>query len=212
MSEIIVKEPVIDAANEERAFELAQRQAKVYSSSTLVPKDYQQNIGNVLIAQNMARRMQADPLMVMQNLYIVHGKPSWSAQFLISCFNSCGRFSAIKYRFTGAEGSPDRGCVAMTTEYSTGEVIEGPMVTMAMAKAEGWSTKNGSKWLTMPELMLRYRAATFLIRTTAPEIGMGLQTAEEVHDTIDSVAVRQPVEKKAMPINATELLAAIDGE
>jgi hypothetical protein len=156
--------------------------------------------------------MGADLLMTMQNLFVVHGKPSWSAQFLISCFNSCGRFSAIKYRFTGAEGSPDRGCVAMTTEYSTGEVIEGPMVTMAMAKSEGWSTKSGSKWLTMPELMLRYRAATFLIRTTAPEIGMGLQTAEEVHDTIDSVAVRQPVERKGMPLNIEELRQAVDGE
>jgi hypothetical protein len=205
--------PAIDTANEERAFELAQRQAKVYSSSSLVPKDYQGNVGNVLIAQNMARRMQADPLMVMQNLYIVHGKPSWSAQFLISCFNSCGRFSAIKYRFTGSEGSPDRGCVATTTEYSTGEVIEGPMVTMAMAKAEGWSTKSGSKWATMPELMLRYRSATFLIRTTAPEIGMGLHTAEEILDTVDSVSVRQTNEpRKGIPINAQELLAAVYGE
>ena len=37
-----------------------------------------------LIAQNMARRMGADLLMVMQNLYVVHGRPGWSAQFLIA--------------------------------------------------------------------------------------------------------------------------------
>src|SRR5690606_42144557 len=86
---------------EEKSFELAQRKTRVYSDSSLVPKEYQKNIGNVLIAQNMAHRMGADPLMVMQNLYIVHGKPGWSSQFLIACFNECGRFSAIKYMFVG---------------------------------------------------------------------------------------------------------------
>jgi len=168
---------------EEKTFALAQRKAKVYSESSLVPQQYQKNVGNVLIAQNMASRMGADPLMVMQNLYIVHGKPGWSAQFLIACFNSCGRFSSIKYRF-GGEGD-DYGCVACAKEIATGEEVSGVRVTIGMAKAEGWSTKAGSKWKTMPELMLRYRAATFLVRCTAPEIGLGLMTSEELADTVD---------------------------
>ena len=37
----------------------------------------------------------------------------------------------------------------------------------------------------MPELMLQYRAAAFLVRTYAPEISMGMQTEEELHDIID---------------------------
>jgi hypothetical protein len=190
---------------EEKRFELAQRKAKIYASSSLVPKEYQ-NIGNVLIAENMARRMGADVLMVMQNLYIVHGKPGWSAQFLIACFNSCHRFSAIKYRFSGDPDTPEYGCVAETTEIATGEVIQGTRITLAMAKAEGWSTKNGSKWQTMPEQMLRYRAATFLIRTTAPEIGMGLQTADEVIDGVGSV-----IDVQAEPYQETELLTESKG-
>lgn len=164
---------------EERLFELAQRKAKVYASSSLVPKEYHNNIGNVLIAQNMATRMGADVLQVMQNLYVVHGKPSWSAQFLIACFNTCGRFSAIKYRFNADKTT----CVAYCTELATGEIIDGAEVSLEMAKAEGWSSKAGSKWKTMPDQMLRYRAASFLIRTTAPEIGMGLMTREEVQDS-----------------------------
>jgi hypothetical protein len=175
---------------EEKTFALAQRKAKVYSESSLVPQQYQKNVGNVLIAQNMASRMGADPLMVMQNLYIVHGKPGWSAQFLIACFNSCGRFSSIKYRFSG-EGD-DYGCVAYAKELATGEEVSGVRVTIGMAKAEGWSTKAGSKWKTMPELMLRYRAATFLVRCTAPEIGLGIMTHDEMEDTIDGrVTARQ---------------------
>lgn len=167
---------------EQKLFELAQRKAQIYAKSSLVPKEYQNNIGNVLIAENMAKRMNADTLMVMQNLYVVHGKPGWSATFLIACFNSCGRFAAIKYKFSGEAGTDAWGCVAYTTELGTGEVIEGTKITIAMAKKEGWYSKAGSKWQSMPEQMMRYRAATFLIRSTAPEIGMGLMTKDELDD------------------------------
>lgn len=173
---------------EEKRFELAQRQAQIYAKSTLVPTQYQNNVGNVLIATNMAHRMGADVLMVMQNLYVVHGRPSWSASFLIGTFNTNGRFSTIKYRFKGQQGQEDWGCQAYCTELATGDVIEGPWVTWKMATAEGWTTKNGSKWKTIPELMFRYRAATFLIRTAAPEIGLGLHTAEESEDMGPSVS------------------------
>lgn len=165
---------------ERRSFELAQRKAMVYATSSLVPKEYagKVNLGNVMIAMNMARRMRADVLQVMQNLHVIHGKPGWSAQFLIATFNSCGRFTAIKYRFTEDKSA----CTAYTTELATGEVMDGTTITLEMAKAEGWSTKSGSKWKTMSEQMLRYRAATFLIRSVAPEIGLGLYTADELQD------------------------------
>lgn len=183
---------------EERSFELAQRKANVYAKSSLVPKEYASNIGNVMIAQNMASRMGADVLMVMQNLYVVHGKPGWSAQFLIACFNSCGRFTAIRYRFTGNPKADSWGCIAYVTERDSGEVIEGAEVTIAMAKAEGWYGKSGSKWKTIPELMLRYRAATFLIRTTAPEIGLGLMTTDELGDVVEGRVVKSSARSDIM--------------
>jgi hypothetical protein len=51
-----------------------------------------------------------------------------------------------------------------------------------MANAEGWVSKAGSKWKTMPELMMRYRAAAFFGRLYAPEITMGMHSVEEVVD------------------------------
>jgi hypothetical protein len=192
---------------EEKTFELAQRKARVYSDSSLVPKEYQKNIGNVLIAQNMAQRMGADPLMVMQNLYIVHGKPGWSAQFLIACFNQCGRFAAIKYRFVGTPGKDDYGCVAYTTELASGDLIEGVCVTIGMAKAEGWHGKAGSKWKTIPDLMLCYRSATFLVRCTAPEIGLGIQTREEIYDTVEGAVTG----RRSSTIESTSDLTALLG-
>ena len=174
-------------------FEDYQRMAKVFVNSNLVPSAFKGDMGACLIALNMANRMNADPLQVMQSLYVIHGKPSFSSAFLIACFNQCGRYSAIRYIFHGEKGTDEWGCKAVTTERATGEVIEGVTVTIAMAKAEGWYNKTGSKWKTMPELMMQYRAATFLIRTTAPEIALGFQTTEEVRDIIDVTSQSQVV-------------------
>jgi hypothetical protein len=165
---------------QERRFALSQREAKALASSDLVPTTFRENVPNCLIAMNLANRIGADPLMVMQNLYVIHGRPSFSASFLIACVNMCGRFTPLQYRIEG-EGMA-RTCVAFACDKETGVEIEGPPVSIQMAKDEGWSTKSGSKWKTMPELMLRYRAAAFFARTVAPEITMGLHTADELED------------------------------
>lgn len=165
-------------------FEFLQRGANLLAASSLVPATFKGQVGNCVIALNMAARMKADPLMLMQNLYVVHGNPAWSAKFLIATFNQCGRFSAMRFEFSGTEGKDDWGCRAWAIENSTKEKLVGPKVTIAMAKAEGWQQKNGSKWQTMPEIMLTYRAASFFVKTHAPEISMGLQTAEEIRDGV----------------------------
>ncbi len=165
-------------------FVALQRVANMYCTSSLVPKQYQgaDNLGNAVIAVDMAIRLNMHPLMVMQNLYIVYNQPSWSSKFLIATFNQCGRFSSIQYEMTGEKGTDSWGCIAWAKEKETGNLIKSAEVTIAIAKKEGWYGKSGSKWQTMPELMLQYRAASLLIRTHAPEISMGLSTQEEVFD------------------------------
>lgn len=185
-----------------QGFEALQRVANLFASSGIVPRPYQGSIANCVIAVDMAMRMRANPLMVMQNLYIVQGSPAWSAQFLIATFNMCGRFSALRYQFTGKPDRDDWGCRAVATELATGEVLEGPLVTIGMAKKEGWTAKSGSKWGTMPEQMLRYRAAAWMIRVYAPEIAMGLKTAEELHDIGEEVV--------ANTATTEEIIARVD--
>ena len=175
---------IAEAEAEEKLFELQQRRIKPYAQSDLVPASFRGNIGNCMIAFDMAKRMQANILAVMQNLYVVHGNPSWSAKFAIAMFNTCGRFSAIRYRFDG-EGD-DYGCTAYAAELATGDVVESPKITWKLVKAEGWLGKSGSKWKTMPDLMFRYRAAAYLIATTAPELLNGLRTREEEEDVYRS--------------------------
>ncbi len=167
------------------SLELALKAANILSKSSLVPKEYQGNLPNCVIALNMAARMNADPLMVMQNLYIVYGRPGWSSQFLISTFNTSGRYSALRYQWVGEEGKDNYGCRAWAIEKTTGEKLEGSTVTIGIAKKEGWYDKNGSKWQTMPQQMLMYRAASWFIRAYAPELAMGMHTAEELQDVIE---------------------------
>jgi hypothetical protein len=202
-------------------FELANRIGKAFAASTLVPQQYRDNVANCIVALEMANRMQASPLMVMQNLYIVHGNPGWSSKFLIACFNQSGRFSALRYEFDLDDKKVPYGCRAWAVEKSTQERLVGSTVTLDMARAEGWSTKQGSKWKTMPELMLQYRAAAFFVRVYAPEISMGLQTDDELRDTFDAATGEMvepagkpdvaPIRRRAAPIDA-EVIDADTGE
>lgn len=184
-------------------FEQVQRACRALTQSDLVPDMYkvsQKNqeskaIANCMIALDMADRMGANPLMVMQNMYIVYGRPSWSSAFMIATVNSCGRFKPLKFmhsengmiEFNGMK-TKNLTCYAYTTEKGDDAELRGATISLAMAKSEGWLTKNGSKWLTMPEQMLVYRAAAFWVRTYAPEISMGIYTAEENEEihTVDA--------------------------
>lgn len=239
------------------AFELSQRIAKMLSASTLVPEQYRavtkvkagkdnngnwlfreepnpNGLANCVIALNMASRLNADPLMVMQNLYLIEGRPSWSSQFIMAAINSCGRFSALRFELvdlgeqeveyqetswvSGRKQTSNKkmkinnqSCVAWALESGTvmpnfsieelkehGGVykcckaygiplVESSKITIEMAVKEGWYTKNGSKWQTMPEQMLRYRAASFFGRVHAPELLMGLRSSEEEQERIIDV-------------------------
>lgn len=209
-------------------FRQLQRVATALSSSTMVPVQYRAftevkefgkvtgyldnpaGLPNCVVALNMAVRMNADPLMIMQNLHVIEGRPSWSSQFIIAMLNSSGKFSPLRFEL-GEPGEEEtieytvniwkngsksiekrkatfrhQSCVAWVIEKETGERLQSPTVTMAMARDEGWIGKNGSKWQTMQEVMLQYRTAALLGRFYAPELLMGLQSREEVEDFIDA--------------------------
>lgn len=199
-------------------FENAQRMAKALSTSAMVPETYRgdSNMGSCLIALEMANRIGANVLSVMQNLYIVHGKPAWSSQFLIACVNASGRFSPLRYRMTGEKGSDTYGCIAWATD-KTGEKLESPEITIGIAKAEGWFAKNGSKWKTMPELMLRYRTATLFARLYAPEITLGMHTEDEVVDIVEvapvvTTPVFAPAGEPATTVKAKRKNAVVEAQ
>lgn len=191
--------------------------AKSLASSTLVPPQFQgqQGFANCLVALEISHRMRMSPFVVVQNLHIIHGRPSWSSQFIIGLINGCGRFSPLRYEISGKGDT--LACTAVATELATGEELRGPEVTMGMAKREGWATKAGSKWATMPDLMIRYRSAAFWGRLYIPELLVGIQTQEEVLD-VEPVTVTtepEPPKTKLEDLNqkiAKQMPAVIEEE
>ncbi len=165
-----------------QTFEHAQRVAKMLASSSLIPEAYRGKVENVMIAMEMGNRMNISPLMVMQNLYIVKGNPGWSGPFVIAIINSSKRFlKDLAFEKSGKEGTDDYGYTAFTFN-TDGNKVEGTKVDWKMVKGEGWLDKQGSKWKTMPEQMFRYRSAAFFGRAHAPDLLMGMQTADEIID------------------------------
>lgn len=162
-------------------FIMANQMAKALASSTVVPSTFQNNVGNCLIAIEQAQRLGISPLTVMQNLHVIQGRPSWSSSFLIAMINDSRKFDMeLQFDETKDKEGKAFSCVAWTMK--NGRRVEGMVVDMDMAKAEGWLAKNGSKWKTMPQLMLRYRAASFFSRLNCPELTLGLYTKEELVD------------------------------
>ncbi len=165
--------------NDTKSMNAAMKVANMLSKSALLPEQYIGHPENCLIAIDIANRMRVSPLLVAQNLYVVKGKPGWSGSFAISAVNNCGKFSPLDFIYTENGGG---GCYAQATRLSDGKLLKGTEITLEMAKNEGWSTKNGSKWLTMPKQMLAYRAGSFFARTYCPEVLLGVQTIDEIQD------------------------------
>lgn len=217
-------------------FQDAMNAADLLARSSIVPDLYryvdsngQQNnnaAANCLVALNMAQRTGNDPLLIMQNLYVIKGRPTWSSQYVIAAINGCGRFTALNYEikdlgekevsyYSDKVKIKDVSCVAWAIEKTTGARVESIPITIEMAVKEGWYTKKDSKWKTMPDQMLRYRAAAFFGRIYAPEILMGIYPKDEVEDFIDvtpepvaqaSPAVAQTVVAEQIPCYDTKPL------
>jgi hypothetical protein len=159
------------------SFENAQRMAKALATSDLVPKQFSGNLGNTLLALEMSNRLNMPVFSVLQNLHVIHGKPSFSASFMIALVNASKRFDTpLLFEYNKEKTS----CFAYAMQGD--HKITGATVNMEMASREGWLNKNGSKWQTMPELMLQYRAGAFFARAYVPDLLMGMQSQEEVLD------------------------------
>ena len=166
---------------------------EMFARSQLVPDTFRGKPGDCAIALDLALRLNLNPLSLFPQLFVIHGRPSLSAQYMIALVNRSGRFSCIRWQ-EGIDGDveftsygktrrlPNYYAIAEFTEKSTGETLKSTRVDMRVAAANGWLTKDGSKWQTMPAQMCRYRSASWLIKAYAPELAMGLSFVDEVED------------------------------
>lgn len=187
---------MVSVFSDAESWALAAKQANSLAHSTIIPKEYQENANNALVAIEMAYRIGVSPLMVMQNLYIVHGRPSWSAQYVIAMINGSGKYDMeLQFDEKADKAGKPFSCQCWTEK--NGRKVTGPIIDMDMAKAEGWLGKPGSKWQTMPQIMLRYRAASFFGRMNCPELTMGIYTREEVVELAEDEYTMQDMSEQA---------------
>jgi hypothetical protein len=165
------------------AFNQMLRASQMLSQTSIIPQNYQGKPQDCFVAIEMANRMGISPMVVMQNMYVVKGKPSWAGQACTMLINSCGKFRDVKHIYTGEKGTDKRGCYVEATRIYDNEIIQGVEVTMDMAKSEGWTSN--PKWRNMPELMLAYRASAFFARVHCPEALMGVHTEDEIYDAYE---------------------------
>lgn len=162
------------------------RMAQMYASSAMVPDHFKGKPSDCFVACELSIRLKCNVFMLMQSMYIVHGKPGMEAKMQIALANNSGKFKGpIRWREpTGTIKDGTRRWVAYAIDRETGEEIEQEL-SWSEVVAEGWNKKAGSKWLTIPELMAKYRTASWLIRTYCPEVVMGLPTIDEIRDHAD---------------------------
>ncbi len=165
-----------------KAFNELFKIGSVMSKTQLVPDNYRNRPEDCTIAIDIANRNGMSPLSVMQNLYVVKGKPQWSGQACIAMLRASKEFEHVKPVMVGERNTDEWGCYFKAIDKSDGEVVTGTLVTIKMAKDDGWYDKDGSKWKTMPEQMLQYRAAAFFARIYMPNALMGYKVEGELED------------------------------
>mgnify|MGYP000125512432 CR=1 FL=1 len=199
---------------EVQRFELEQRKAKAFSLSAFFPRHLmgqgpngaQISMANATIVYDIAYRMNLSPLEVAQSIFIIKGKPSFETKFLVARLNTSG---LLKGRLNTIVSQDGQSAYCEAIDAQTGAVLRGTTITMEMAKREGWLGKDGSKWQTMPTLMLKYRAQSFFINEFFPEVRLGLRTKEEMQDIVEVEEVSDPKEtfKPDSTQNLNELLS-----
>ncbi len=183
-------------------FEHLWRVSNLFAKSDLVPSHYRGKPENCMLTCQMAMRLDLEPLMLMQNTYIVQGRPGMEGKLVIALVNTRGPFTGpIEWEFDDEENP--KKCTAFATHKITDRVCKAT-ITWKMVEAEGWSKKAGSKWLTIPAQMFRYRSAVFLARAYCPEVTFGFPTVQELQD-IDQPERKRPVSPLEEKLSAKQV-------
>jgi hypothetical protein len=172
----------------------AWRQAEALAKSGMIPDHFTNKPLMVFPIVQLAYDLNLPPLTVLQNCFMIGGKPGISAKMCIALCNRAQKFAGpIRFK---SEGSGDDLAVTALAPLHDGDVVE-VTVDLALARREGW-TRN-KKYQSMPEHMLRLRAATWLINLYCPEVLLGLEVGDTEYTPRAAVPAEiQPVAVKTL--------------
>lgn len=152
--------------------------AEQLARSSFLPKHYQGQFADCLVALQWADRSGRDPLELLQNTFPVNGTPGMFTRYMIALERRAKIFDRpVQWEFEGEGDSLVVTCYG----FIDGERYEAD-VAMEFAKSEGWTKSEKYKTPAGAKHMLKWRAAAFLIRFTAPDVLLGMSTVDELED------------------------------
>lgn len=147
--------------------------ANLMSKSGIVPKDYQGNPGNIIVAIQWGAEIGLPPLQAMQNLAVINGRPALWGDAVIALVRGSGLLESIEEDMTDTS--------ATCTVKRKGEPAVSRTFAMEDAKRAGLSGKQGP-WTQYPKRMLQMRARAWALRDVFPDVLRGVHVAEEAQD------------------------------
>lgn len=186
--------------------ESAYRMSEWMAQSDMMTPSYRGKPANCLFLLDMSMGLGVRWQFLMQHLYMVHDRPALDAQATLGLINRSSLFTdPLEYEVEGDDPRDKNYRVrAYATREATGKVLYGPWIDWMLVRGEGWDKKSGSKWLTMPEQMFHYRAASWFANRHCPEVKMGMPTLEEAQEIprlhVESVTYDQAKEIAAQEV------------
>lgn len=146
------------------------------SLADLLPGEYHQKPGNILLAIEFGDSVGIPPIQAIQQVHVISGKPSPSANLMASLVRRAGH----RMRVTG----DDESALAQIWRRDDPEFEYKAKWTMEKAKqAELTSNKN---WRKYPAAMLKARAISEVCRDACPEALCGMiYTPDELGAIVD---------------------------
>lgn len=156
-----------------KSLDEALRFADMLSMSSIIPKDFANNPGNIIVAIQWGMELGLQPMQAMQSIAVINGRPALWGDAVIALVRSS---PLCEYVYESLDGD-----VATCRVKRRGEDEQSRNFTMADAKAAGLTGKSGP-WTQYPKRMLQLRARAFALRDVFPDVLRGMPVAEEVQD------------------------------
>ena len=169
-------------------FEVLYRMARVGAAAAgLTKRSLKPDEAMYIILHGYA--LNIDPIVALNQIYIVNGKPTCSAQLMIALANKSGALSRLDIPDPG-EVNDSATVIAVRKDRPDTEYRA--TFTMAMANKAGLATKDN--WKKYPGQMLIARAVSACLRQAVPDAIAGMYTVEEINTdvTVDDAGNPSP--------------------
>lgn len=172
--------------------------AKIIASSDMVPKDYINKPGNVLVAVQTGAELGLKPMQSLQGISVINGRPGVWGDAMWALILSHPEYE------DSHEEKLDTQCTVTLKRKNKSAVIV--TFTMEDAKKAGLAGKQGP-WQTAPKRMLQMRARAFAARDLFADALKGIKSIEELRDY-----PADPIERDITPASeAPATIAAARG-